>query len=64
VCVEIVENHLVDPYVLPPPHYFQNAAQEIHEDIRDILNRMWLSWTRRTEACIVNNKGRHFEQLL
>jgi hypothetical protein len=45
-----------------PPHYIQNAAQEIREN-RDILNRVQLSWIRRTEACIVND-GRHFEQLL
>jgi hypothetical protein len=62
VWVGVVENHLVDPYVLP--RLSQNAAQEIPEGIRGILNRMWLSWTRRVaEACIVN-KGRHFEQLL
>jgi hypothetical protein len=59
VLVGIVEN----PHVLPRPHYVQNAAQEIREDIRGILNRMWLSWTRRSEAYILN-KGRHFEQLL
>jgi hypothetical protein len=47
VWVGVFENHLVDPYVLPPPHYVQNAAQEIPEGIRGILNRMWLSWTRR-----------------
>jgi hypothetical protein len=47
------ENHLVDPYVLPPPQYIQNAAQEIREN-RDILNRVWLSWIRRTGACIEN----------
>jgi hypothetical protein len=58
----IVENHLADRYVLPSPHYVQNAAQEIGEN-RGILNRVRLSWTRRTESCIVNN-GSHFEQLL
>jgi hypothetical protein len=58
----IVENHLVDPCALPPPHYVQNPVQEIREN-RAILNRVRLSWTRRTEACIVND-GRHFEQLL
>jgi hypothetical protein len=63
VWVGIVENHFVDPFVLPPPHYVQKAPQEIREDIRGILNRMWLSWTRRAEACILN-KGRHFAQHL
>jgi hypothetical protein len=29
VWVGIVEHHLVDPCVLPPPHYVQNIAQEI-----------------------------------
>jgi hypothetical protein len=32
------------PYVLHPPHYVQNAAQEN----RGILNRIRLSWTRRS----------------
>jgi hypothetical protein len=43
-----------------PPHYVQNAAQEIRKN-RRILNRVRLSWTR-TEVCIPND-GRHFEQL-
>jgi hypothetical protein len=35
VWVGVVENHLVDPYVLPPPHYVQNGAQEIRRHQRD-----------------------------
>jgi hypothetical protein len=61
VWVGIVENHLVDPYVLSPPHYTQNPAQEVREN-RGTLNRFRLSWTRRTEACIVKD-GMHFDQL-
>jgi hypothetical protein len=40
----------------------QNAPQDIREN-RGILNRILLSWTRRTEAYIAND-GKHFEQLL
>jgi hypothetical protein len=40
----------------------QNAAQEIRQN-NDILNRVWLSWTRRAEAWIAND-GKHLEQLL
>jgi hypothetical protein len=30
------ENHLVDPYVLPPPQYIQNAAQDCQGNINSI----------------------------
>jgi ABC-type nitrate/sulfonate/bicarbonate transport system permease component len=48
VWVGIVEHHLVDPCVLPPPHYVQNIAQEIRKN-RGILNlnRVQLSWTQQ-----------------
>jgi ABC-type nitrate/sulfonate/bicarbonate transport system permease component len=48
VWVGIVEHHLVDPCVLPPPHYVQNIAQEIRKN-RGILNlnRVRLSWTQQ-----------------
>jgi ABC-type nitrate/sulfonate/bicarbonate transport system permease component len=62
VWVGIVEIHLVDPYVLPPPDYVQKAAQEICEN-RGILNRVRVSWTRCTEARIASD-GWNFEQLL
>jgi hypothetical protein len=43
-------------------NYVQNAPQDIREN-RGILNRILLSWIRRTEAYIAND-GKHFEQLL
>jgi hypothetical protein len=56
VWVGIVENHVVGPYVLPPPHYVQNAAQEIRENRIGILNRVrLLGHVIRTEVCITNN---------
>jgi hypothetical protein len=45
-----------------PHHYVRDASQEIRQN-RGILNQVWLSWTRRIEACIEND-GMHFEHLL
>jgi hypothetical protein len=62
VWVGIVENHLVSWIPMFYLRLIMFKTQEIHEN-RGILNRVGLSWTCCTEACIAND-ARHFEQLL